>query len=930
MRPRYNYKIDLSSENSSHTKILKLVGKGKYVLEIGCATGYMTQYLKEELGCRVFCVEIDPESAKKARSYCEELLIGDIEQLELGEALKEKRFDVVIMADVLEHLKDPHSLLRNITNFLAETGYILLSIPNGAHGSIAVELLDGKWEYRREGLMDRSHLHFFDKDSLSALLDETGYLISQLDRVIVHPRDTEMKTPWDSYPREITAYLEKVNPEYQTYQFIIKAYPTSATGWKEGLEDALESEKRKVSDLEGKLKKTGKELISLKGQVAGFEAEISKREKEYLRNLNREIERLEEEKTEIHRGYKARIGQIEEEKTEIHRGYKAKIGHIEEEKTEIHREYEARIGQIEEERAEVHRGYEAEKDRFRKQIKGLQLEAGHFKDESGRLCDELTKLKQGKSELEGVLGRQGEQLHEIESSLIWRLITRYRRIVERWLPKNTRRRRLYHLCLLAPIVLFKEGPMAFFRKIAARIPIINKLGLGTTSGIQQGKGWYPLSFPHFDERDVTIIIPVYNQCDYTFRCLESILLNTPAPYEVIVVDNASDNNTARMLDAMKGIRVIHNKENMGFVAACNQGAGAGKGKNYLFLNNDTEVTAGWLEAMSRPFEDKKAGIVGAKLIYPDGRLQEAGNIIWQDGTGWNYGKGDDPALPQYSYMKEVDYCSAACLLVRKDLWEELGGFDTKYAPGYYEDSDICFAARQQSYKVIYQPEACVIHWEGVSAGKDINKGYKRYQQINLGKFREKWQEVLQKDHFKGPEDLYPARERGFQKRVLVVDHYVPTFDMDSGSLRMFSLIKIFMELGYKVIFWPENRAYHERYTKELQRIGVEVIYGEIDFEAYLKDYGQYIDLILLSRPHIAVKFIYAAKTLTKARIIYDTVDLNFIREERRAKIEGEKTSQYWKGMELFLAHQADDTLVVSPVEKKILEKEGLEGKALIG
>jgi GT2 family glycosyltransferase/glycosyltransferase involved in cell wall biosynthesis/2-polyprenyl-3-methyl-5-hydroxy-6-metoxy-1,4-benzoquinol methylase len=840
----YDYKIDLSSENTSHTKILKLVGKGKYVLEIGCATGYMTRYLKEELGCRVFCVEIDPVSGEKARSYCEELVIADVEGLDFIEAVGDRRFDVVIMADVIEHLKDPRSLLGKLRDFIGESGFILFSVPNGAHGSVALELLDGKWEYRDEGLLDRTHLHFFDKDSLSSLLDETGFLISRLDRVIIHPRDTEMKTPWDSYPRDITAYLEKVNPEYQTYQFIVKAYPTSVLGWKEGLKDALESEKRNARNLEEKLKSAETELTSLRLDLAGFE----------------------------------------EEKAEIRRGF-------------------------EEEKAEIRRGYEAEMDRLEKEMRDLQLEANLW------FHEEFTRLKQEKDEL--------------ESSLFWHLVKRHRRIINRWLPQNTRRRRLYCLCLRAPVVLFKEGLQAFFQKIAARMPVRSKVAQRAILRNRHGKGWRPLSFPRFDKKDVTIIIPVYNQCGHTFRCLESVLEHTTVPYEVSVVDNASDDDTAQMLGAMEGIRLIHNKENQGFVTACNQGSEDAEGKNYLFLNNDAEVTAGWLEAMLRPLDDKKVGIVGAKLVYPDGQLQEAGNIIWQDGMGWNYGRGGEPDLPQYSYLREVDYCSGACLLVRKDLWKELGGFDNRYAPAYYEDSDLCFAARQKGYKVIYQPEARVIHWEGISAGRDVDKGYKKYQQINRGKFIEKWQAVLGKDHFKGPDDLYLARERGFEKRVLILDHIVPTFDMDSGSLRMFNLIKIFMELGYKVIFWPKNRVYHERYTRELQRIGVEVFYGEIDFEKYLKSYGKYIDLIILSRPDVAFDYISAASTLTNARIIYDTVDLHFLREERKAKIEGKKIGSKIKTTELFLANKADEILVVSSIEKEILEREGFKGKVSV-
>ena len=598
---------------------------------------------------------------------------------------------------------------------------------------------------------------------------------------------------------------------------------------------------------------------------------------------------------ELHRGYRAELERVEKEKSEIHRGYRAESERVEKEKSEIHRGYRAESERVEKEKSEIHRGYREE-----------------------------LELKE-------------RELDEIKNSISWRLVKRYRQQVDRWLPQHTRGGRLYRLCILAPIVLFREGIAAFFRKIAERLQLSGTVKGDVTANGQSTEGWWFLTFPRFDEVKVSIVIPVYNQSRHTFRCLQSLLEHTEIPYEVIVVDNASRDDTSRMLAAMEGIQVIRNQDNKGFVAACNQGAEAGKGNYYLFLNNDTEVTRGWLEAMLKPFEDEKVGIVGAKLVYPDGRLQEAGNIIWEDGTGWNYGRGDDPDLPQYSYMKEVDYCSAACLLIHKNLWLELGGFDQKYAPAYYEDTDLCFAARQQGYKVIYQPEARVVHHEGVSAGTDINSGYKRYQQVNRDKFREKWREVLKREHFKGPEELYLARERGFSKRVLVVDHYVPTFDMDSGSLRMFSLVKIFRDLGYKVIFWPENRAFHEPYTRELQRMGIETLYGDINFGEYLKNNGNYIDLILLSRPHIAVNFMDAAKTLTNARIIYDTVDLHFVREERKARLEAEekarleteKSAREWKSLELFLAHQADETLVVSPMEKEVLEREGLKGRVSV-
>ncbi len=451
------------------------------------------------------------------------------------------------------------------------------------------------------------------------------------------------------------------------------------------------------------------------------------------------------------------------------------------------------------------------------------------------------------------------------------------------------------------------------------------------SAARTGKGWYPLSFPIFESIEVSIIIPVYNKSDYTFRCLCSIFENSARAYEVIVVDNASSDETPRMLEAMKGLRVIRNERNEGFVAACNRGADAARGNHYLFLNNDTEVGEGWLEAILAPLSDEKAGIVGAKLIYPNGKLQEAGCIIWQDATGWQYGRLDDPERPQYNYRREVDYCSGACLLIRKELWLRLGGFDPRYAPAYYEDTDLCFGARSLGYKVIYQPECRVVHYEGITAGTDTSKGYKSYQQVNYSKFRDKWREVLETAHYKGPEDLYLARERGIDRRILVVDHYFPTFDMDSGSLRMFSIVKILVEMGHKVIFWPDNLLYDERYGLELQRLGVEAVYGEDDFDfvEFMKEYGKHIHLAILSRPHIAINYIYAVQNYSNARIVYDTVDLCFLREERKAKVDALTAGRDAKRTELLLTYLSQRTLVVSSVEEKILGEMGFADKVSI-
>lgn len=263
----------------------------------------------------------------------------------------------------------------------------------------------------------------------------------------------------------------------------------------------------------------------------------------------------------------------------------------------------------------------------------------------------------------------------------------------------------------------------------------------------------------------SIIIPVHNNAHHTQRCLSRLRAVLPDNFsgEIIVVDDASTDDTPNILSRWTEIdtriRVLRRAVSMGFVHSCNWGAAAATAEVLVFLNNDTLPERGWLPPLLRVLHDHpRAGAVGGKLLYPDRTLQEAGGLIFSDGSGWNFGRHDEEIdFPLYNYLREVDYCSGALLATRRALFTEAGGFDVRYAPAYYEDVDYCFQLRTMGYAVYYQPESVVVHFEGASSGTDLTRGVKRYQVLNRPVFVEKWGDVLRR--YPAPPDRYDRPSR---------------------------------------------------------------------------------------------------------------------------------------------------------------------------
>jgi O-antigen biosynthesis protein len=249
-----------------------------------------------------------------------------------------------------------------------------------------------------------------------------------------------------------------------------------------------------------------------------------------------------------------------------------------------------------------------------------------------------------------------------------------------------------------------------------------------------------IRFPEVARPDVTVVMLTYNRWDLTKEALRLLAEVTQPRYEVVIVDNASTDGTLAELDRVEGARILRNPTNLGFGPANNQGAAMARGRYLLLLNSDAWVRPGWLEPLIEVADaDPGVAAVAPKLLYPDGRLQEAGSIIWRDGRVRQYGDGDRSNRPEYNFRRTVDYASAACLLVRRSAFRSVGGFDPRFAPVYYEDVDLCLALAARPGRVVYQPRSVVEHVRGASSTGGVQSA--RVER-NRRVLRARWQSVL--------------------------------------------------------------------------------------------------------------------------------------------------------------------------------------------
>ena len=511
-------------------------------------------------------------------------------------------------------------------------------------------------------------------------------------------------------------------------------------------------------------------------------------------------------------------------------------------------------------------------------------------------------------EKEAALADVNAQLEEILSSRTWRYGSKLARAIRK---------------ISRPGSLLTRSAAASARAV---LSIWRKLRIKIAEFAKYSE---PIVIPDCAQPDVSIIIPVYNEFSYTYDCIHSVVeTGVGLSYEVILADDCSTDRTKKADKIIKGLRVVRNKENLRFLRNCNNAAQKARGRYLLFLNNDTVVHSDWMGSLLRLMEsDATIGVAGSKMLFPNGKLLEAGSIIWNDGRGWNYGRGADPSAPEYNYVKEVDYISGCSIMVRKDFWLGVGGFDERFAPAYYEDADLAFQARANGYRVVYQPLSVITHFEGVSHGKDLAASQRMYIEINHFKFREKWDAVLQIEHYKPEQRMLRARDRSRNKKIaLLVDALIPAFDRGAGSRAIYQYIKLFLNSNYHVILLPDNFVRSD-YAAQYEQMGVEVLYGDwyrLNWQQWVAENAEEFDLIFLHLPYVGIKYIDFMRENTKAKILYYGADLHFLREQRQYELTGDETllesGAKWREIELELMRKADCALYPSVAEEVYIKQ----------
>lgn len=441
---------------------------------------------------------------------------------------------------------------------------------------------------------------------------------------------------------------------------------------------------------------------------------------------------------------------------------------------------------------------------------------------------------------------------------------------------------------------------------------------------------------------VSIIIPIYNQLKYTLNCLYSIMqIEDGIAKEIIIIDDKSTDQSLIVLKKINGITIIENEENLGFLKSVNKGIEKSRSEFVYLLNNDTKVLPEYLLSLLNVFNDyQDAGVVGSKLIFANGKLQEAGCLLFKDEVVVNRGAMQSIYNPKFNYLRKVDYCSGCSLMFRrKDIEGNLNFLDEVYSPAYYEETDLCLRFKHnQGLSVYYQPRSEIIHFENISyQAKSLNKI--KLIQKNHKIFWEKWKSKITNEQWIGASDNKILNDNaGYEKTVLLVEEYMPKFDQDSGSNRFTEIVKILLKNNIKVYLLVKNINLQNdlQYISIFESIGVEVIREFLTGKSKIERVGKQIESICKITDYIWVfrpeGYEYFIKNLKKnkfcGKVIYDMVDLHFLRFNRendffkKSKRKIKRENQV-KALENIALRESDAVVAISENEKDAVSELGI-------
>ena len=449
-----------------------------------------------------------------------------------------------------------------------------------------------------------------------------------------------------------------------------------------------------------------------------------------------------------------------------------------------------------------------------------------------------------------------------------------------------------------------------------------------------------LIFPAPQDPVLSVLLVFYNQAHLSLFCLRTLLDSGDIPFELIIVDNSSGDRTGELLDRLENARLIRNSENFGFVKAVNQAAQLANGEFLLLLNNDAFIEPGALEAaLDVLWEDVSAGAVGGRIELLDGTLQEAGNIIWRDGSCAGYGRGENPEDPAFCFRREVDYCSGAFLMFRAARFRELGGFDEAFAPAYYEESDFCLRLRRAGLRTIYEPRVKLRHYEFASTGG--LQAAAALQEKNRALLCEKHAEFLKGQPAADPTRLLHARTSNGHPNLLLIDDAVPHASLGGGYPRCRHIVKVLSRMPLNITFYPLNfpkDSWSEVYETLPKNIEVLLDRGRSGLGQLLAERAGFYQYAVVSRPANMAFFNQALESLPREarplEIIYDAEAVFAGRELLWRELQGESVDEDEKkrviSEELELAAEASAVLTVSGTEADLFRAYGHDRVLVLG